>query len=1155
MKNTFVLLMFMQLILLHCFSQTILKNSLNSRNEYRDQYGRVIWNSQNQKLNYSQDQTPEDERESTILPDSKASSDLPTSGTLAEPIWKFTIMGTSIGRKSIYCGDLDGDGKNEILCSANMGYSSTYTSVWYTLEYDALTQKYNHDFVSTPFFEQITRIKILDLNNDGIKEIVIGSSAGKISIYNSVNKAFIGTFNIPGAPSLSASINDIEFGDANNDNINELVISTDNNIYLFNATNYTSKGLINQGAEEFCLGNVDNNNDIEIITTFGKVLKYSNGNLETKWSFYSGQSSDWGYMIEISDIDADGMSEIVCAKSWAYIDVFDADTKSLKFQIPSELDIQALLLADVNNDHIDEIFYGDGQWGKIYCHNSTNGSLKWSIANPEHGVTGLSLSDVDNDGTLEIMWGAGWTSTGSDYLYVASTDTHSIEWQSKDIDGPFYAVKAGDIDNDGQKEVVAVSYESESGYESGVISVFDGLTHLLEWQSTGNFMYDIWTGVWDVELENIDSDPQMEIIVAADDTYDGAIWVIDGLTKAKQNSVIFPYSSNISEFRAVEVEDITGDSKKEILAVTGDHYYYINPDDFSILYTSGSLYYEPIHAKIANINSSSEKELILISGGRLMVQGCTSHSQLFNQSNGYTAVTTYDINGDYIDEIIAGNSSGQIVVLDGTSYQIVKQFTIANQKIDGIELANLGNSALPEYIFTSGGKLYIYNDNEKTTVTDKLAEITGAYNSIVVDDINNDGQKEILVGNSFQVLEFGSEIYKCGWLTLSKTIQNVSCSSNADGSVLANASGTIGPYQYNWNNGSTGQSISNLTAGTYIVTIHDAIGCAIIDTSLVAQSAIAATYAKTNEFCNPENNGTATVTINQGTPPYTYSWNNGQTTSSINNLKSGTYSVIVKDSKNCSLTHNFQIDKDVLNFSLSGQNVSCFGLNNGSVTPVIIIGNPPYSYSWSNSQTGNRLYNVSAGNYSVTITDSHGCVQLKSLEITQPPAMLLGLTTILDDSSTPFGDGSATINVIGGTPPYSVKWNDPFLQNTITAINLLAGPYQVTVTDSKNCSKSLGFYLAGTNGIEETEVITLYSVFPNPTNTGKVNIKIVDTENHILSLTLINTEGKIVEYIPPANVSPDQLTELNTKNLSAGLYYLRLFIDGKPYSSKIQVLR
>ena len=88
---------------------------------------------------------------------------------------------------------------------------------------------------------------------------------------------------------------------------------------------------------------------------------------------------------------------------------------------------------DINGDGRDEILYGDGQWGSIHAMNAVNGTQLWAISNPEHGVTRIAVSDVDGDGNLEVMWGAGWTSTGADHFYVYDLSSRTQEFTSEDI--------------------------------------------------------------------------------------------------------------------------------------------------------------------------------------------------------------------------------------------------------------------------------------------------------------------------------------------------------------------------------------------------------------------------------------------------------------------------------------------------------------------------------------------------------------------------------------------------------------------------------------------------------------------------------------------------------------------------------------------------
>ena len=108
-----------------------------------------------------------------------------------------------------------------------------------------------------------------------------------------------------------------------------------------------------------------------------------------------------------------------------------------RWSISTPRDIGAIEVADLDNDGIPEVIIGDGQWGAVHVHDLIIQALKWSVNNPDHGVTNIAVGDADNDGAVELLWGAGWTDTGPDHLYVSTTGGHDIEWQNLDLWAPF----------------------------------------------------------------------------------------------------------------------------------------------------------------------------------------------------------------------------------------------------------------------------------------------------------------------------------------------------------------------------------------------------------------------------------------------------------------------------------------------------------------------------------------------------------------------------------------------------------------------------------------------------------------------------------------------------------------------------------------------
>ncbi len=167
---------------------------------------------------------------------------------------------------------------------------------------------------------------------------------------------------------------------------------------------------------------------------------------------------------------------------------------------------------------------------------------------------------------VDLLWGAGHTSSGSDYLYVASTTgSHAIKWQSVDLGGPFLGPVIGDLDGDWQEELVVCSFDAESSYDSGRILVFDLATMALRGISApivGNLS---WTGTRDLKLRDLEGDGRMEIVVAADRLYDGVIEIY-GFNSSNTFSLKWANTTRPSgTFNFVEVADLDGNGTPEII--------------------------------------------------------------------------------------------------------------------------------------------------------------------------------------------------------------------------------------------------------------------------------------------------------------------------------------------------------------------------------------------------------------------------------------------------------------------------------------------------------------------------------------------------------------------------------------------------------------
>ncbi len=299
-----------------------------------------------------------------------------------------------------------------------------------------------------------------------------------------------------------------------------------------------------------------------------------------------------------------------------------------------------------------------------------------------------------------------------------------------------------------------------------------------------------------------------------------------------------------------------------------------------------------------------------------------------------------------------------------------------------------------------------------------------------------------------------------------------------NGTATATGSGGNGGYSYVWNT-SPAQATATATGllpGTYTVTVTDLLGCTAVD-SITIQSNPAPVISLpsiTNVSCFQGNDGAATATTTLGTAPITISWGTTpvQTGTSVSGLSAGTYWAWATDSAGCVDSIQFTITHPTLLVATVTTVGAICGLPNGSATASGNGGTPPYSYTWSNGQTGPNATGLGGGSYIVTVTDDNGCQRVSNFFIFQagsPSLTLSGLNMV-----TCFGgnDGGASVSTSGGVGPYTYAWSTTPTQTTANALNLSAGTYTVTVTDQNGCRDNLTVTITEPSQLAGTVVTT-----------------------------------------------------------------------------------
>ncbi|MCX6278198.1 MAG: SprB repeat-containing protein, partial [Bacteroidetes bacterium] len=376
---------------------------------------------------------------------------------------------------------------------------------------------------------------------------------------------------------------------------------------------------------------------------------------------------------------------------------------------------------------------------------------------------------------------------------------------------------------------------------------------------------------------------------------------------------------------------------------------------------------------------------------------------------------------------------------------------------------------------SGGTPIFNYVWNDGSTLHDRIGLCGGTYSVSVTD------------GNNCQATGSWSVIQPTE-ITVIPTIDSASCNSYPDGSISLAVTGGAGGYLFSWSNFETTQNIYGLNAGDYSVTITDANNCIKNYSYTVGQpDLLLVSGAKSGLACHGVCDGAIALTVSGGTPVYTYLWSTGATTSDINSLCAGTYSVTVIDHHNCFTTGewSFVEPSQIGISSYTVGSVSCNGYSDGSIDITVTGGIGSYHFIWSNLETTQNITGLVAGTYTVNIVDDNSCTAQSSWTVDEPNELTISGFTLIKPSCKSVDDGAINITVDGGTPPYLFDWDNGATTQNISG--LYAGSYQVVITDAHSCSFADGYDL------EEPGEISWQGVVDSVTCFGFNDGKITET--------------------------------------------------------------
>ncbi len=376
---------------------------------------------------------------------------------------------------------------------------------------------------------------------------------------------------------------------------------------------------------------------------------------------------------------------------------------------------------------------------------------------------------------------------------------------------------------------------------------------------------------------------------------------------------------------------------------------------------------------------------------------------------------------------------------------------------NGAVTLNVSNGVAPYTYLWAGPNGFTSTDKDLSGLVDG-----GSYIVSAMDDNGCSTDTIFTVNDNAAFLAF----------IIADSTKNVKCKGGADGSATVTTTGGRAPYTWVWTDDSgtpvgSDSVLIGAIAGFYHVTVTDAdmkTANADVAISEPVTSLSVSRDTTMDVSCNGIADGAINITATGGTLPYTYSWNGPDgyvsSQSDIANLGPGDYDILVTDANGCQEGINSitVVEPPLLEVPTIDilQNVLCNGSFDGELEANPVGGFGNYNYLWDDlgHQNTKQATSLPAGTYTVTVTDENGCTAQGSQTLAEPDAISV-TASITDVSCNSGADGAITLDVTGGTSPYSFLWDSGETTKDISGLTI--GDYMVTITDDNSCSKDTTF--------------------------------------------------------------------------------------------------
>ena len=653
-----------------------------------------------------------------------------------------TGIGFGVGYRGMSIGDLDGDSDFELVATAGPdGFKPN--DHWIVFDHDGL--EYAKEKTVLPYSEPIYGLRLADMDpgDPGLEIVVLLEE--RLLIYDGRDLSLISERAV-----ARNNASGFEVVNIDSDPSMEAVYCDGDGTHAYDLDSGERQySLEDISCFDLAVGEVDGTDGKEIVIandTEGFVLDAETGVVE--WNHPSG----FGDMIALGDLDGDSVDEIVAGFSWDGLEVWNGDSQTQSWETEI-FNVYDVITSDIDQDGSIEVIYCDKQHGGFHILDGMSGVEKLYVPNPGSGFTRIVVGDIDEDGVNDIYISTGYFSSGADYFYVYDTGTETLVWESVDFSGPFYGMTDGDVDGDGDNELVFASYRSQSGYGPGKYYVYDAVTKDFE------YVVEDWDGVWDIEVANVDADPQLEVIVATSASHDGRLSCWDGKDRFLQWDRRVHYEAGVG---SVGIADLEGDGVLEIVVGEKALSYGVSSDEFAYVLDAEYGYMEwegpPLDLegksyitllRVGDVNGDGIGESAMAQYGRDLIVFDTINDTVEIRTGdlGITALDLANVDSDLPEEIIIGTNVGFLEVVDVATGAATRLGGPYGGAINGLAVTDLTDDGISDYVFVVAGHVHLVSGDtmKPLWISEFLGSAAGRHDSLVVKDLDRDGRIEIWV--------------------------------------------------------------------------------------------------------------------------------------------------------------------------------------------------------------------------------------------------------------------------------------------------------------------------------------------------------------------------------------------------------------------------